>query len=391
MSAEQAAPAGLGDLVRARWRPVLLGLVVGALALTLALWGVPLDEVGVALADADPTWLGAMAAIFLVQQLLRAARQLVLLRTVAPHHRFRTSLSVLCISFFFINTLPARLGEAVRPLLLYERDRVPVGAGVAMVFVERVIDLLSVFVMLAIVAFFVEVPHARVQLGEVEVDFMALGRSLATWVVPLGLGGLVGLVVVGPGLLERLRPAAALAGLPGRLVRLALVLGEGFFAGLGSLKQPVLVVQVLGLTALTWGLSAAMYPLLARSFGLEGFIDLGAGLAVLAITMLGMAVPSAPGFAGTFEAFFRAAVALFGVSGDAPAPGSSLSLDAVAVAYALTFHWWQYAVQAATAVYFLAVDRISVRGLLAGLREGLADPPDPGGGPGAGGTAEVRT
>lgn len=373
----EAATAGVWGLIRARWRPVLLGLVVGGLALGLALWGVPLDEVGAAVADADPTWLGAMALVFLVQQLLRAARQLVLLRTVAPHHRYRTSLSVLCISFFFINTLPARLGEAVRPLLLYERDRVPVGAGVAMVFVERVVDLLSVFVMLAIVAFFVDVPHARVQLGDTEVDFLALGRSLATWALPLGLGGMVALVLLGPGLLERLRPLASRGGLAGRLVRLALVLGEGFFAGLGALKQPVLVLQVLGLTALTWGLSAAMYPLLARSFGLEGFIDLGAGLAILAITMLGMAVPSAPGFAGTFEAFFRAAVALFGVAGAAPAPGSSLSLDAVAVAFALTFHWWQYAVQAATAVYFLAVDRISVGGLLAGLRESLADAPAP--------------
>ena len=368
-----ASPDGVSwsELLRSRWRPTLLGLTIGGAALALALWGVPLDEVGAALAQAEPRWLLAMAAVFLLQQALRAWRQLLLLRTVAPQLRYRTSLSVLCISFFFINTLPARLGEAVRPLLLYERDRVPVGAGIALVFVERVVDLLSVFVMLALVAFFVDVPNARVDLGGTEVDFLALGRNLATWALPAIVLGTAALVMAGPRLLEAARPLARLPGLPGRLAGLALGLGGGFVAGLSALRSPVLLVQVVLLTAVTWGMSATMYPLLARAFGLGEIIDLGAGLAILSITMLGMIVPSAPGFAGTFEAFFRAALALFGVAGEGAAPGSDLSLDAVAVAFALTFHWWQYGVQAATAVWFLAVDRIDVRGLLAGVRTSL--------------------
>jgi uncharacterized membrane protein YbhN (UPF0104 family) len=106
-----------------------------------------------------------------------------------------------------------------------------------------------------------------------------------------------------------------------------------------------------------------MYLPLARAFGVGHLIGYGEGIGILCVTMLGMIVPSAPGFAGTYEAFFRAALALFGVSGE--------GLDGVAVAMALTFHWWQYGVQSCTALYFLAVDRIDLGRLLVRLREAL--------------------
>jgi hypothetical protein len=75
--------------------------------------------------------------------------------------------------------------------------------------------------------------------------------------------------------------------------------------------------------------------------------------------MLGMALPAAPGFAGTYEAFARAGLALYGVAGDVRLAGpTSPTLDGLAIAFVLTIHWGTHLVQSATAVYFLAVDRI---------------------------------
>jgi hypothetical protein len=117
-----------------------LGLVVGALFLGLALWGVPLDQVGDAIANVDGWWLAAALALLLIQYELRAWRQLLLVQPLAPATTFRTQVAITLVGFFCVNTFPARLGEVVRPYLMYERDRVPIGAGIGVVFVERIID-----------------------------------------------------------------------------------------------------------------------------------------------------------------------------------------------------------------------------------------------------------
>jgi uncharacterized membrane protein YbhN (UPF0104 family) len=94
---------------------LIVGLLIGALALLLALWGVPLGELGAALGRARVAWLLPVAALFFVQQLLRSARQALLLHgaTGAAYPlSLRQSLSVLCVSFLFINTLPARIARS---------------------------------------------------------------------------------------------------------------------------------------------------------------------------------------------------------------------------------------------------------------------------------------
>lgn len=363
--------AGLGAALRSRSKQILLGLVMGGLALGLALWGVPLAEVGEALAQAELVWLLPPALIFLVQQALRAWRQALIVQARHPEHTFRTSLSVLCISFLFINTLPARLGEVVRPLLLLERDGIPMGTGFAAVFLERAIDLCAMLVMIALVAWLVPVPSHTLVVQGTEIDWVRLGRVAAGTAMPVLLGGLVVVVLGGRPLLRRLRGIEAR--LPASLARisgLVLGFGESFVDGLDAVRQPGRLAGILGLTTATWALTGLMYPALARAFGIEGFIGFGEGVGVLSITMLGMAVPAAPGFAGTYEAFVRGGLALFGVAG----ADGAVNLDATAVAFALTMHWWIFVVQASTAVFFLAVDRIDVRRLMGAVSRTLSAP-----------------
>ena len=352
----------LGGVILRRWRSVFVGVACGAGLLLAALWGVPLRAVGRTLAEADPAWLAVTAGVFLVQQAIRAWRQALLLRAAAPRHRFRTSLSVLCVSFLLINTLPLRLGEVARPLLLLEREEIPMGQGFAMVFVERALDLMSMFVMIASVAWLVPVPARTLTVQGLEVDWVQLGRVAAGTAVPLVLAGLVGLLLIGPrvlGFLEAWREGRSER--VQRVLRPVLRFGSTFVEGTTVLRNPQRLGPVLALTAVTWVLSGWMYPALARALGIGSYVGFGEGIGVLSITMLGMAVPAAPGFAGTYEAFVRGALALFGVVGTGP---GGRSLDAVAVAFALTMHWWVYLVQASTAVFFLVADRIDLRRLL---------------------------
>ena len=101
---------------------------------------------------------------------------------------------------------------------------------------------------------------------------------------------------------------------------------------------PLVLVPPLGVTTETFDLMPQRS--LVRFMAANGFktylVDWGKpkkehahlNLKDYSYTMLGTALPGAPGFAGTYEAFFRGALALYGVSG----PG----YDASAVAFAFS-------------------------------------------------------
>lgn len=347
---------------------LLLGLAIGALALGLALWGVPLREVGQAMAGASLPWLLPVAAIFMGQQVLRTWRQVIIIRALAPTSSFRTNFSILCISFLAINTLPARLGEIVRPLLLLEKEKIPLGTGFAVVFLERVVDLCATFVMLALVAWLVPIDLGT----DGGHDWIALGRSAASALLPMVLIALIGLLLMGRRVVAWLRPLARRGPRAWQLAAGILLAFTGtFIQGLDALRSPARLFGIVAITALTWGGSVWMYPACAQALGIGSLVGYGEGLGVLSLTMIGGVIPAPPGMAGTYEAIVRAGLALYGVSGDAPPPaGSAPTLDAAAVAFALTMHWWVYLVQAVSAGWFLVVDRIDLRALLAEIRAG---------------------
>lgn len=331
-------------------KQVVIGLIFGAAFLALALWGVPLDELGQAFARLELWVLAPLAALFMVQQLLRSWRQLVLVRAVQPDATFWGQFGILCMSFFCINTFPARLGEFVRPYLLLEKAGVPLGAGFGVVFVERVLDLASALVMVLAVAWFVDVPPVPLEIFDTRIELVELGRKVATGLLPPLLGALVGLVVFqrqtlaaltwGVARAEGLLPFAGVR----RLGRLGLTFAEHFVTGLDAVRQPRTLLSLVALTAATWGMTGTLYVVLAQGLGLGDVIGYGEGIAVLAITMLGIAIPAPPGMAGVYEAFVRGALALFGVVGG--------ELDGVALAFALVIHWWIYLVQSASAAWF---------------------------------------
>ena len=339
---------------------VFAGFVVGLLALVLAVWGVPLSDIGAALAGLDVRWLLPVAALFLVQQTLRAVRQMVILQARFPDHTFRSSLAVLCIGFFFVNTLPARLGEVVRPMLLADRERIPLGAGFAMVVVERAVDLVAMGVMVSVLAWLVPAPDALTELVP-GVDIVAFGRTMVGVAVPGVVLALLGLLVFGGRAVALLgRLSAPLA--HGRLASpraLVLSFATHFVAGVEAVRQPGRLAAILGLTATAWACTGFMYPALATALGVGAYVDYSAGMGLLGVTMLGMALPAAPGFAGTYEAAVRAGLALYGVVGSEAVVPDGPSLDAVAVAFALVMHWWIHLTQSATAIYFLVVDRVN--------------------------------
>jgi uncharacterized protein (TIRG00374 family) len=339
-------------------RGVALGLAVGGLFLALALWGVPMAALGEAFAQMHWVYLLHLAAATALQYLLRAWRQQVMLREIAPGLGFRDHLAIVTVGFFCVNTFPVRLGEAVRPLLFQDRAGLPLASGFAMVLVERVLDLVAILAILLATAVWGDLADRTLEIAGRSLSVAELGRGAALALLAPLLGGLLALALLGPATLrlgERVAGALeARVRLPlvHRLARGVLRFGTAFVEGLHALRSPVRLLALAAQTALVFAsMGLGMYALVL-AFGLEDRLGFGAGLAVLAVTMLGIALPAPPGFAGVFEASARAALALFGVGGE--------GLAGHALAFALVLHWWPFLLLAAGAAWFLWRDRIGL-------------------------------
>ncbi len=311
---------------RRRWLLVLVGLAISAVAAWLAIRGVDLDATLATIRSADPAPLAATLAVIAVQLVIRSWRWQALLPSTSADEgprervRIRRIVPVALVGYLGNAVLPARLGEPLRSVVLARRERLPIASVFGSAVLERVLDT---FVLAA--------------LGLVA----AVAIGVEPWIVRVGLIGVVISAVVlvvlalAPSVLPRVR-SAALAG----VIRLALR-----FAEVARLRGPRALAVAISLSLVAWLLDATVYWLVARSLGVE-LAPLGAVL-VSAVTVLSTAVPSAPGYVGTFELAAVAALGALGV-----APDTALACALVAHAAAVL----PMTVAGAAAIAFMGVD-----------------------------------
>ena len=140
-----------------RWKLAAV-LVLTAGFLALALWGIDLDVALEAVAGFRVGMLLPMALCYLAAHSLRALRLHVLLRGEGRAPPYLRVFSINTVGFLAINVMPLRLGEAVRPYLLWEREDVPLGSALAAILLERLLDLMMLLVMLLGLGFVVDLP-----------------------------------------------------------------------------------------------------------------------------------------------------------------------------------------------------------------------------------------
>lgn len=329
------------------WRNTFFGLIIGGAAMWWTLSGVPLDELWQHLTRVNWMWMAIVAAMFMGQQILRSCRQMLIIQARYPEHRFASSFAILCIGFFFINTLPARIGEAVRPILL-KSEGVPIGNSIALLVAERTIDLCAALIMFALVLGYVDagvLDNPIVQTAQ-----SVVGLLLPALIIFLGL-----LIFKGNHLKKPLSWVLKFG---------PLKIFQGFvddfidsFAQLGGQR----LFYIVMLTIVTWGLTGWMTIAGAAAFNLHEGLEFIDGIAILAFTMLGMAAPSAPGFAGAYEAAFILGCFSIGLK------------DIIAVtAFAFGFHWWIHLIQSISAIYFISTTPYSFKEIISSLKRSFS-------------------
>ena len=314
-------------------------LVVTAFCLGLVLWDLDFGEALTALQEARWILLVPMFGLYLVAHCLRAWRLQLLVGNGVGYGRM---FAINTIGFLAINVVPLRLGEMVRPYMLYESEGVPFGRGLAAIVLERLLDMTMLLLMLLGLTFIVDLPEGGIQVQGI--DVIAAGQKLAGFLV--GAGILVGAVLVLVGepaiaLLEKL-PMGRMVGGFARKFR------EGF---LELARDPLRALLLFGISVAVWAVTVtAVGTCMAAFKGIP--VGVAEAWSTWTITISGMTAIPTPGFFGAYEIFCSAALWLWGVDGD------------LARTFAIVLHLGQFGFIVVIGGYFLLREGLSLRTLV---------------------------
>src|SRR3954452_1922722 len=123
-------------------------LIVAAALLALFLYNVDLRGVLSEILHADVQWLLLALATMFVNLAVRAWRWQYLLEPLgaAP---FGSAFKATAVGFAASSVLPARAGEVIRPYFLARQENMSATGAFATIILERVLDMVTVLVLLA--------------------------------------------------------------------------------------------------------------------------------------------------------------------------------------------------------------------------------------------------
>ncbi|HWU90839.1 MAG TPA: lysylphosphatidylglycerol synthase transmembrane domain-containing protein [Kofleriaceae bacterium] len=270
-------------------RALLIAAVV--LGVVLVVRSLDLDALGAALASAQAWPLLAAAVINFGIIAVKAVAWRWLL---APAYRVSVVRLVrYALASSAASTIaPLRAGELVRLWLLRARDGVPLARGAAVAVAEKLLDAVSMLILVAPLPWLVR----------------DLPAALDRWIPALALALVVALLVICAGG-RRLSPETRL----GR-----------FAAGFAPVRRPRTFVAVTAVLLVGWLIDLAMIHLVLRAVGIE--LPIEAGVLVLATLNLAIALPSTPGQVGALEVGALVGLRLLGVP------------EAEGLAFALLYH-----------------------------------------------------
>jgi uncharacterized protein (TIRG00374 family) len=263
----------------------VVGIPLSVVLLMLALRNVDMDALTASIAGAEPGTLGlavsAIGAVYLIQavrwRLVSAARVPV-----------STLLVWVLGSIALNNVVPGRPGDLLRAEWLARGARLSRARALASVFVDRGLDLMVLVA--ALVLTYPAAHHAS--------------WLTRLWIGAAAVGIAVGVVFVAASMYARRARMLRRGRLRALFSDLTRAIGTGI-CGSHALLIALLSVLAWG----TWALSAW---LVASSLGIG--LTPWEVLFVTAVINLGVAIPSSPGFIGTYQWLAVSALGLLGVS-----------------------------------------------------------------------------
>lgn len=330
-------------------------LLAGVL-LYVALRGVDLSEIGIALRESDYTWLLPLIGVVLLSHWIRAWRWRILLETLPaessqqPRGTVSTGQAFASVMIgYMVNYAAPRLGEVARTANLATREKLQFSSVLGTVVVERILDVIVLFLALA------SIPLLFInQLPSINELFIAplvaqMGRIPVIALLTLAVGVAMLVVFAYRRLLRR--ESALQRFWVARIQPVMLSFKAGLLTLLRTRRRLALVFS----TCAMWFCYLLMAYLPLEILGMVDRFHLSLldGWGIMIIGSLGVVVPS-PGGTGSYHYITRETLTrLFSVD-----PTS-------AATYAVLTHGAQLILYVVTGFICLLVQGSSVRGLVA--------------------------
>jgi glycosyltransferase 2 family protein len=291
---------------------LVAGTCLGIVLLVLLLRSVNRDQLGNDFSDVDVRFLLIAIVPFGVNMVLKVPRWGLLYGREQPS--WDTLFGAMNVGYAVNSLLPLRLGEIVRAYWVRDRSGISMVRTLSTIALERVIDGVTLIVLLLILAPTVAFPQKI--LGPAILVGVAFTVALAAMIL-LAYGST--------------RDQHPLSRLIGRLE-------AGRWApAAGIVRQTMVGLQALGsrraigllalYTFLIWASNSILLWLVLRAFHIE--VPITAGILMTAVLNLGMAVPSSPGYVGVYDYLFVLMLDLYGIA-KTPALAAGLAMHVIA-------------------------------------------------------------
>jgi uncharacterized protein (TIRG00374 family) len=286
---------------------VSLSILLALLFLYLAFRGSDFEKLKLSLQGANYFWALLLIPCLFISNIFRALRWRYLVNPIKKNISFRNLFSSLMIGYMVNNALP-RVGEIVRPYNLGRLEHISKSAVFGTVLVERILDLLSFLLCLAVIFYFYQ--DALVQAFP-----WLTGASIILSIVTVGVFGLFAFLLgrrdLAFGWVRKFTKPFSPA--IGRKVENLL---HSFLDGFLIIKEPGQYLMIGIQTVVIWLWYALMMyiPFFAFRMAEDYSLNFGTAIVIMVISAIGFIIP-VPGATGTYHWVTREClVRLFGVN-----------------------------------------------------------------------------
>lgn len=315
---------------------MIAGIAISCICIYFVMRGINFSEVAASFRAMKIEYIIPVIAISLASLYLRSYRWGVMLKRLVSYDQW-TLFKLSSVGFMAIGVLPARLGEFVRPYLVKQHSGVRMSATMATVVLERVFDLLTLMLFLFVVLVKISLPPEIFKAG---IIMLTIALIVMTVLIILGTKRDFSAQIIG----------RVLRFLPDRIGAPAARLADSFLEGLQLLPDIKKTLWVLLLSLVNWLLVGISTYVLFYAFGMD--LSIFNAFAVLAIVALGVMIPAAPGFIGTYHYACVLGLTSFGIA------------KSEALSYAVALHFLQMVPVILTGLVFLPFQKLSLGGLV---------------------------
>lgn len=313
-------------------KKIIFGVLISIILVYLSIRGIRFQDVVNHLKHVQLSYVIIFLLLITIMQYVRSYRWGVILQPMEKIDQL-SLFSVTSVGFLAIAAIPARIGELARPYLISKKSSVKMSSAMGTIIIERIFDSFTILLIAAIVIPMTNLPPWMITSS---IIFFLIALALFCFVLFLILRRESALKFIN----------AVLTKLPGKLAHKADEMIHHFIDGFQVVTNINLLLYLIVLSFLIWFVDVVAIYILLFSFGFT--LPVIASFVLMIILIVGIAIPTAPGFIGNWHFACVLGLSLFGLP------------KAEALSFAVVYHFLSMAVLVAFGAAFLPFNKFSI-------------------------------